>query len=78
MGNQIRVGQKQACYSVSGTRVLKYVVEMSHEGLNEHKVISAPDGYMLEHKINAQKRKWEEKWEIVSSRRKSNERKKQI
>lgn len=75
MSDQIRVGQKQAYRSVSGNRILKYVVEMSHEGLNEHKIISAPNEYMLDNKIKAQKRKWMEKWEITSSRRKINEEK---
>jgi restriction system protein len=73
--DQIRVGPKQAQRSVSGYRILKYVVEMSHEGLNEHKIISAPDEYMLDNKIDSQKRKWMEKWDIVSSRRRNNEEK---
>jgi hypothetical protein len=70
--NQIKVGSKQTCYNVNGTRVLKYVVEMSHAGLNEHKIISAPQSYMLDNKVDLQKRKWAEKWEEVSSRRKAN------
>src|SRR5271157_6218443 len=75
MSDQIRIGRKQAYRSVSGNRILKYVVEMYHEGLNEHKVISAPDEYMLDNKIRAQERKWMEKWEITSSRRRINEEK---
>jgi len=70
--DQIRVGIKQAYRSARGDRILKYVVEMSHEGLNEHKIISAPNEYILNHKIMLQKRKWMEKWRIVSSRRKIN------
>lgn len=68
--DKIRVGRKQQRINASGTRVLSYFVEMSHEGLNEHKVISAPDAYMLDNKINLQKIKWREKWAIVSTRRK--------
>lgn len=45
---------------------------MSHEGLNEHKVISAPTEYMLDYKIMSQKRKWTEKWRTISFRRKIN------
>jgi restriction system protein len=67
--DKIRVGSKQLRKSASG-RVLGYFVEMSHEGLNEHKVISAPDQYILVNKINLQKSKWLEKWAIVSTRRK--------
>jgi restriction system protein len=73
--NQIKVGRKQACYSASGNRILKYTVEMSHEGLNEDKIISAPDEYILDNKIILQKRKWIEKWGIISSQRKINEEK---
>jgi restriction system protein len=73
--NQINVGQKQAHWSANRFRVLKYVVEMSHEGLNEHKIISAPNEYMLNNKIVLQKRKWIEKWDTISSRRKINDEK---
>lgn len=69
--DRIRVGYIQQRISTSrNRRVLGYFVEMSHEGLNEHKVISAPDAYMLDNKINLQKSKWREKWAIVSTRRK--------
>ena len=73
--DQIRVGRKQKRISASGYRVLSYFVEISHEGLNEHKVISAPEEYMLDNKINIQKSKWREKWAIVSSRRENNQEK---
>jgi restriction system protein len=67
----IRIGQKTRYLSANRTRVLRYVVEMSHAGLNEHKVISAPDEFILNNKIALQKRKWNEKWTTVSSRRKT-------
>ncbi|MGA2682020.1 MAG: restriction endonuclease [Candidatus Bathyarchaeia archaeon] len=73
--DQIKVGYKRQRISASGNRVLSYFVEMSHEGLNEHKIISAPDQYMLENKINIQKAKWREKWDIVSCRREVNQEK---
>lgn len=66
----IRIGQKTRYLSANRTRVLRYVVEVSHAGLNEHKVISAPDEFMLNNKIELQKRKWMEKWTTISSRRK--------
>jgi len=46
----IQIGQAQAYYNVSGTRILKYAVEIYHKGLNEHKIISAPEFYILEKK----------------------------
>jgi hypothetical protein len=40
--DKVIVSLKQKRISTSGYRVLGYFVEMSHVGLNEHKVISAP------------------------------------
>jgi len=67
--DQIQIGQAQAYWNVSGTRILKYTVEMYHKGLNEHKLISAPEVDMLENKVNLQAKKWIEKWEIIESKR---------
>ena len=68
--DNIRVGRIQQRISTSrNRRVLGYFVEMSHEGLNEHKVISAPDLHMLDNKVNLQKSKWRDKWETVSAKR---------
>ena len=73
--DQLEVGEAQACYNVSNTRILKYSCEMYHKGLNEHKVISAPELGMLENKVNLQAKKWAEKWGIIESRRKEIEEK---
>uniref|UniRef100_A0A7V2ZKF4 Restriction endonuclease n=1 Tax=Ignavibacterium album TaxID=591197 RepID=A0A7V2ZKF4_9BACT len=67
----IEIGKAQAHYNVSYSRILKYTVEMYHKGLNEHKIISAPDLEMLENKANIQAQKWSEKWEIISRKRKN-------
>lgn len=68
--DNIRVGRIQQRISTSrNRRVLGYFVEMSHERLNEHKVISAPDLHMLDNKVNLQKSKWRDKWETVSTKR---------
>lgn len=67
----IEIGQAQAHYNVSYSRILKYSVEMYHKGLNEHKIISAPDVAMLENKANLQAQKWSEKWDIISTKRKN-------
>lgn len=71
----IQVGQAQAYYNIAHTRVLKYSVEMYHKGLNEHKVISAPDLNMLQNKANLQVQKWTEKWDVVYSRKKNTDEK---
>jgi restriction system protein len=52
--SQVHFGEVQEHYNVAGTRVLKYTLEMSHNGLNEHKLISAPDPYMLKNKAREQ------------------------
>ena len=67
---QIRIGRAQAYRNVSGTRILRYTVEIYHKGLNEHKLISAPERNMLDNKVNLQICKWNEKWEIIESKRK--------
>ncbi|MDD5451153.1 MAG: restriction endonuclease [Desulfovibrionales bacterium] len=73
--DQIQVGQAQAYENVSGTRILKYTVEMFHRGLNEHKIVSAPEIDMLENKANLQAQKWTEKWELLESKRRISEEK---
>jgi len=64
----IQIGKAQACWNVSGTKILKYTLEMYHKGLNEHKIISAPDTEMLENKANLQLKKWQEIWKITESK----------
>ncbi len=66
----INIGKAQAHYNVSYTRILKYSIEISHGGLNEHKIISAPELDMLQNKVNLQAQKWIEKWDAISLKRK--------
>ena len=63
------VGQATAHYNANGTRVLRYSVEVKHNGLNEYKILSAPDLSMLQHKVNSQVDKWEEKWEKLTEKK---------
>ena len=42
---------------------------MYHEGLNEHKIISAPEIDMLENKATLQVQKWNDKWATISLRK---------
>lgn len=71
--DQIQIGQKQIYRNVKGDRILKYTVEIYHKGLNEHKIISAPEISMLENKVNLQANKWTEKWDIIESKRRITE-----
>ncbi len=70
MSNLLVVGEAQRHYNVAGTRILKYTVELSHKGLNEHKLISAPELDMLQNKANIQANKWAAKWDLIETKRK--------
>ncbi len=69
--NLIKIGQAQAKWNTARTRILKYSVEMSHKGLKEHKVISAPETDILQNKAQLQANKWIEKWEKIQAKTKS-------
>ena len=69
MSDQIKIGQTMAHYNATGNRILKYSVELYHNGLSEHKVISAPDTGILRNKANLQIIKWDKKWSIIKNKR---------
>jgi restriction system protein len=73
--NLIEVGKAEAHFSANYTRILRYTVEMFHKGLNEHKLLSAPELYMLQNKVNLQAEKWNEKWEKIEAKRMQNDEK---
>jgi restriction system protein len=63
----IRFSDATAVYTASG-KVTGCRMELWHTGLNEHRLLRAPDGNVLQNKVNALVAQWEEKWERVSSR----------
>ena len=65
----IEVGQAQTNWNAAGTRILKYSVEMYHKGLNEHKVLSAPEIDILQNKVDLQANKWNQKWGTIEKKR---------
>jgi restriction system protein len=69
----LQVAKTREYWNVSGTRLLKYSVEMFHKGLNDHKIVSAPDTAMLQNKVVLQAKKWSEIWETIEEKRKINE-----
>lgn len=73
--NLISVGKYNSIWNASGTKILRYTVEIFHSGLNEYKLLSAPEKNMLDTKINLQVSKWNQKWEILEEKRKVNEEK---
>ena len=64
----LEIGKVAATYSVSG-RQTGYMVELSHQGLHEHRLLKASDIDVLQNKVNAVASSWEEKWARVSERR---------
>lgn len=64
----IKYGSTDHHYNVARTKLLRCTREMYHTGLNEHKLISAPDKYILSNKIEIQEAKWTEKWDAVKSK----------
>lgn len=71
----VHVGHAQAHYSARGDRILKYSVEISHSGLKEHKLITAPEFQMVETKANLQIAKWQEQWRQIEQKREIREKK---
>ncbi len=75
MSDNLQIGQVNAHWNAAGNRILKYSVEIYHEGLKEHKVISAADQMVLKNKVSLQVAKWAEKWLLIEGKRIANEEK---
>lgn len=71
--NIVQIGEPQGHWNVQGTKILKYSMEMYHKGLNEHKLISAPEIEILQNKVELQKNKWNQKWDTLETKRKAQE-----
>ena len=69
--SSIEIGKLQEHWNVTGTRILKYTVEMYHKGLREHKIVSAPDLDILRNKVTVQAEKWADKWRKQELKRKA-------
>lgn len=69
----VTFGNVQAIWNSAGTRILKYTIEIAHNGLHDHKLISAPDEDILQSKIDMQMRKWQDKWEVFVQKRQAAE-----
>lgn len=64
----IKYGHTDTYFNAARTRILRCTKEITHTGLNEHRLISAPDSYILSNKIEIQVIKWNEKWKSVKSK----------
>ena len=69
MSSLIKMGPVEEKWNAAYTRVLGYYQEIWHTGLNEHKIISAPEEDILETKVEVQIAKWNEKWATFSEKK---------
>ena len=64
--DSIQIGEIEKRYNNAqnswNRRVIGYQTKLYHKGLNEHKLLSASEKYLLESKINLQLQKWKERW----------------
>jgi restriction system protein len=65
----LEVSKAQSHWNSSGTLILRYSINMYHKGLDEHKMLSAPELNTLQDKVNIQARKWSEKWDTTVNKR---------
>jgi restriction system protein len=65
----LHIGEVQTHLNASRTRILKYSIELSHNGLNEHKTVTAPNVELLQTKGTLVIKKWADRWEEVSKKR---------
>lgn len=66
----IGYGNVETIWNANGTKILRYQQEVWHEGLKEHKILSAPERNILSNKVRVQVEKWNTKWnEILEKKR---------
>ena len=54
----LKVGQLSARYYASGTRILSFFIELTHTTANRHKIVSAPEIDLLQHKLDLLVKQW--------------------
>lgn len=73
MGQMDLVKHSDASLTYTATgRVTGCRVEVWHTGLNEHRLLRAPDEDILQNKVNSQLATWAEKWQRVSAKQHAN------
>lgn len=68
MAEQISIKYRQEFVGIR-TLKTKYIAEVTHRGLNDYKVFSSDDDYILQNKVNAHVAKLNEKWEKQEEKR---------
>lgn len=62
---KIGYGTVENIWNANRTKILRYQQELWHDGLKEHKVITAPEKEILNNKVRVQAEKWNEKWDGI-------------
>ncbi|QKD04187.1 restriction endonuclease [Mesorhizobium loti] len=57
----IESGELTAKFSADGSRILRWYIDFRHKLLHVHKELSAPELFMLQHKIDALMEQWDER-----------------
>ncbi|TPN01128.1 restriction endonuclease [Mesorhizobium sp. B2-1-3A] len=57
----IESGELTAKFSADGSRILRWYIDFRHKLLHVHKELSAPDLFMLQHKIDTLMEQWDER-----------------
>lgn len=57
----IESGKLTAKFSADGSRILRWYIDFRHKLLHVHKELSAPELFMLQHKIDALMEQWDER-----------------
>jgi restriction system protein len=63
----IKQSEITTVYTATG-KISGWRVELRHTGLNEHRLLRAPDRNVLQNKVNSLRSQWGDKWERVSAR----------
>jgi restriction system protein len=66
---QYSIGEVRAVWNARYDRILRYAVELRHNGLHSHRELSAPELFILENKINTLIASWDQKFEAVKVKR---------
>jgi restriction system protein len=67
--SSIGYGSIENIWNVNRTKILRFQQEIWHEGLKEHKVISAPERDILNNKVRVQLDKWNIKWNEIQEKK---------
>lgn len=71
--NLIEYGHVEKVWNANHTKILKFQQEIWHDGLKEHKIITAPEIDILKNKVRIQVDKWREKWNVVLEKKRIEE-----